>query len=798
MDSDSESEDECRNVARRLEGDEQNLQDVPSSPPSEVIRELEADLCCHPRASRRVVLAPQSLGGTPQSVHDRDPGSLTGGHVELSVPSVHVPSTIPASSGAVRRLVLINSQDVRTPVVDMTMLDTESVTDSENSAPSPQSSPRIENGSPQPSEFGPDSDAGESDTDSLPGTDAVQEESVEESVVDFAVQQRAIRAVFQLLDECELSTVFETRAQTMKTVPFILRGAFRAAVRTSLEEIMSGWDHRDEVKQERGWKLFFLLPRMLLSRPCRGGLVSRKKLETRFQKFFAGDWLDLMSDAESVSRQASSARIWKRRRPRTDGSAARAEKLTMMGELSAARQALESAGLAPGDKNTLNVLRNPARRPAAPREPLPPEMRTMTPAREFDLDDDTFCRNLRSARRGAAPGPSGMTCEHLQPLLESDRDSALLCQVSNLLARGHVPPTVLQVLRLGRVTALKKADGGVRGIVVSDVLRRLVARTIAKQCASSAEKATAPFQYALRTRAGCECVSHVFQTLTDLDPSATILSVDGVGAFDLVSHNAMMEGLLGMEGGDQILPFVRLFYGSPSTFFWEDTTGGVHHIFQGEGGEQGDPLMPMLFSLGQHAALVAISERLEDGERLLAFLDDLYVVSTPERTVAVHNILREELWQHAKISVHNGKTRVWNRGGIVPDRCDVLEAAARAVDPSARVWRGNHEDRPEEQGITILGTPVGRQEFVERELAKIITDHSELLTRIPEVQDLQCAWLLLLYCGAARANFYIRTIRPELTANFARSHDDQIWQCFCNLLRIRPDAVAASAKAGHL
>ena len=55
---------------------------------------------------------------------------------------------------------------------------------------------------------------------------------------------------------------------------------------------MSGWDHRDEVKQERGWKLFFLLPRMLLSRPCRGGLVPRKKLETRFQKFFVGDWLD--------------------------------------------------------------------------------------------------------------------------------------------------------------------------------------------------------------------------------------------------------------------------------------------------------------------------------------------------------------------------------------------------------------------------------------------------------------------------------------------------------------------------
>ena len=53
---------------------------------------------------------------------------------------------------------------------------------------------------------------------------------------------------------------------------------------------------------------------------------------------------------------------------------------------------------------------------------------------------------------------------------------------------------------------------------------------------------------------------HVLQTLTDLDPNATILSIDGVGAFDLVSRNAMMEGLLRMEGGDRILPFVRLFY----------------------------------------------------------------------------------------------------------------------------------------------------------------------------------------------------------------------------------------------
>ena len=47
--------------------------------------------------------------------------------------------------------------------------------------------------------------------------------------------------------------------------------------------------------------------------------------------------------------------------------------------------------------------------------------------------------------------------------------------------------------------------------------------------------------------------------------------------------------------------------------------GTVHHIPQGEGGEQDDPLMPLLCALGQHSALVAVSERLRDDEILFAF-----------------------------------------------------------------------------------------------------------------------------------------------------------------------------------
>ena len=55
-----------------------------------------------------------------------------------------------------------------------------------------------------------------------------------------------------------------------------------------------------------------------------------------------------------------------------------------------------------------------------------------------------------------------------------------------------MPIEVLQALRIGRMTALQKPTGGVRGIVVGDFVRRLVARTLARQLGRAVESATAP------------------------------------------------------------------------------------------------------------------------------------------------------------------------------------------------------------------------------------------------------------------------------------------------------------------
>ena len=61
------------------------------------------------------------------------------------------------------------------------------------------------------------------------------------------------------------------------------------------------------------------------------------------------------------------------------------------------------------------------------------------------------------------------------------------------LVQGRAPEVVVQAIRLGRLTALRKPDGGVRGIVVGDVVRRLVSRTVAQRLGEAVKLAHISF-----------------------------------------------------------------------------------------------------------------------------------------------------------------------------------------------------------------------------------------------------------------------------------------------------------------
>ena len=62
----------------------------------------------------------------------------------------------------------------------------------------------------------------------------------------------------------------------------------------------------------------------------------------------------------------------------------------------------------------------------------------------------------------------------------------------------------------------------------------------------------------MSTKSGCECIAHILQLLTEMNPRAAVVSVDGISAYDLASRHAMLQGLMDLSGGNSALPFVSV------------------------------------------------------------------------------------------------------------------------------------------------------------------------------------------------------------------------------------------------
>ena len=142
-----------------------------------------------------------------------------------------------------------------------------------------------------------------------------------------------------------------------------------------------------------------------------------------------------------------------------------------------------------------------------------------------------FVQSLRSSRGGATAGPSGMTADHLQPLLcdcFGARPGSRCSSGRGKDGSDHCAPS--------RTEASEElwSETFFEGWSPEQWPNKMAAR---------AEAAMAPFQHTLTTKAGCESVAHILRSLIDQDERATIVSIDGVGAHDLISRNAMLEGM---------------------------------------------------------------------------------------------------------------------------------------------------------------------------------------------------------------------------------------------------------------
>ncbi|CAI5968655.1 unnamed protein product, partial [Closterium sp. NIES-65] len=490
-------------------------------------------------------------------------------------------------------------------------------------------------------------------------------------------------------------------------------------------------------------------------------------IATRISRFGRGEWAELVSDALG-RRTPLPRRTGHRSRTATDPSAAderriaRCLRLAACNETSRACAALESAEAAPDTQGTIQRLQS--KHPNAER-PTPAWLSGFQGS-PLVLSVDHLRRAIFTAPRGSSGGPSGWVAEHLRDtFLAFPQSLHFLLAVYQQWLRGRCAPAARSLLASSTLVALAKSNMDVRPIAIGEVLVRILSRAVCLQLRDQMARVfLASQQFGVGVTCGTEVVVRgVRRALAD-HPDWVVLQLDVANAFNSFHRDRMFQALQASPEFQCLIPFIGLFYGTPSDLHYRSGTGVVT-MHSERGTRQGDPLSPFLYALTQRLALEPV---LAEGDvQLWSYADDTYVLGPPDRV----------LHHFAEIVRRLGEMGL----AAQPHKCLVYQTESfLSRDLEAFTGLGIEVAR---RGLTVTGVPVGTVSFVEQSLPDRLERMGRVLPWLPRLRQPQTAARLLSACVSTRPQYLSRTVPPSpaVISSFTR-WDARLGETFQQLL----------------
>lgn len=376
------------------------------------------------------------------------------------------------------------------------------------------------------------------------------------------------------------------------------------------------------------------------------------------------------------------------------------------------------------------------------------------------------------------------------------------------IARGKVDPELHPMIYGGRLVALDKGNGKVRPIVVGEYLVKLAATVLLQDHATVlAQHFEAEDQMGVAVKGGSELVIHNIRTvLIDLPRSGLgvaetarargLLKVDFANAFNTISRRLIREALV--EGGTQYTDLLTYFDAHYPTFDdWREhagefprlivplANGTTFHLLSAEGVQQGDPLAPVFFALGlskmMKVAFEIMGAETTNNTYSPSYLDDLMAVSHVDHLVRFDLAVRLASQRtRAGLVVNGSKCQFY-----FPNCTDVntLQSQIHATYIAQGLQLGidvqpGRQPRlvlPRE-GVTVLGAPIGDDEWVSQQLNASVTETGGVLAGLAQHPQPQIQMRLTRFCQVPRATFMLRTGTGRPVQEACVQHDRQIQQ----------------------
>lgn len=427
----------------------------------------------------------------------------------------------------------------------------------------------------------------------------------------------------------------------------------------------------------------------------------------------------------------------------------------------ASRILTEDASVATIDDEVTQAMQN-----KHPRGPVEPFGQGNGPPSGTAPNEEALKQAFRTFKPDTAPGITGWTQPLLRLAFAREPVVRLLLNITIQIFQGSCP--CQDILCSSRLIALRKNDGGLRPIAVGDIIYRLSMKTILKHTPIN----LLPYQFGVKTPGGVEPIVEAVNRARNSGTNDLqyVHCLDFSNAFNSLDRSTIAKAV--KKHTPSLFRTTKWAYNKPSDLLLSDGQK-TERLTSSQGVRQGDPLGPLLFSLGIRDTLERIVQMLGPQSIVLAYLDDVVIINNyPDTVKKVDELL--------------------NSGEIdAPIKMNVAKCKSTTI---AEI---------ETTGLDLLGTHVGGIESTQAFLrAKI--DETLPGIQMLEGMEKQHALLVMRLSLQNKLRHLMRTLNPTAIYDLWASLDKQHWEAVSKIrssptrLDTDPELFSLPVKLGGL
>ena len=333
----------------------------------------------------------------------------------------------------------------------------------------------------------------------------------------------------------------------------------------------------------------------------------------------------------------------------------------------------------------------------------------------------------------------------------SKKLSLLFTDFFNLLASGKAHCKHLWIS--SRLLAISKDDpNSIRPIAIGEVFIRVVDKLIAIYILTLVDVISAlhPTQCGVGVKGGSEVIAHsisiAYKRIIANDVECSVVSYDTSNAFNTISRKAILDSIL--KFCPILAPYFLWLYGGPSNLY----DGHGRFICQSATGvRQGDPLGPLLFSLGIAPTLKKVKDQFP-GLELFAYLDDIYKVGKTDVCEEAFEVMRQALID-INLTLNIKKCKHLTKSAVT-------HAKALPTLPTNPTILSFYSIPVVSEGLHVLKVPIGTPAFVSTSVKVLIDGYTRIVDLVDRL-DADDAFALTKLCVNPCPNYLARCVETS-------------------------------------